>query len=50
MSHLVRPTTSAGLRLMLRSVPRLNIPHRTLTRLRDDDLNLEFLEGDKKGL
>jgi len=35
---------------LLKSAFRLNVPQRTLTRLHDEDLNLEFLEGDKKGI
>jgi len=35
---------------LLRSSFRLNVPQRTLIRLHDEDLNLEFLEGDKKGI
>jgi len=35
---------------LLNSAFRLNVPHRTLTRLHDEDLNLEFLEGDKRGI
>jgi hypothetical protein len=33
----------------LRPTQLLQVPIRTLTQLKDDDMHLEFLEGDHKG-